>query len=77
MRKGIMWAVVGMMIIFNLIACSGGGGGGAAPCAAPALDATGTWCISITNISGTCGNTNTTPYAAVFTQSASNVSVTS
>ncbi len=79
MRKSIVCTLVCMMVAVGLIACSGGGGGGNTPaCAAPALDATGTWCITITSTNNTCGNLlDTTPYFSVFTQNGSNISATS
>ncbi len=77
MKKSIAWAVVCiMMSAVGLMACSGGGGGGS-DCAPPALNATGTWCITITNTSNTCGNPlDSTPYPAVFTQNGSAISAT-
>lgn len=49
---------------------------GSSDCSAPALDATGTWCVRITSSSGTCVASDTTPYPAVFTQNGNNVSAT-
>ncbi len=76
MKKSIACAVVCIMLSVGLIACSGGGGGGS-DCAAPAINASGTWCITITNTSNTCGNPpDSTPYPAVYTLNGSAISAT-
>jgi hypothetical protein len=59
-----------------LLSCSGGGND--TPCAAPILDATGTWCVTITDMNNNCGAppTPAVPYAAVYTQTGNSLSVT-
>ncbi len=76
MKKSIACAVVCMMMLaVGLIACSGGGGGG--DCAAPTVNASGTWCITITATQNNCGNPlDSTPYPAEYTLNGSAIQAT-
>ncbi len=82
MKKNLSWTSICLMVVvvpFSLIVfngCGGRGSSNSSDCAAPALDASGTWCITITGGSGACGPSDTTPYDAEFSQSGNDVSVT-
>jgi hypothetical protein len=82
-KKNYAWVIIGLVVVvvaFSLTisnGCGSSGSSSSSDCAAPAQDATGTWCVTISNSNSTCGNSNAVPYAAVYTQSGSNLSVTS
>ncbi len=76
MKKSVARAVVCfIMSAVGLLACGGGGGG---DCAAPTVNASGTWCITITNTDTNCPHTQVlpAPYPAVYTLNGNAISAT-